>query len=198
MVAKFRVEKMESGHTPHVACIDIGYAASGVVILAMVDNRYQLVDKWVVRTKKSPNVRHIRSADDNIRRCKELFVALAAGINKHGCRAVAIEMPSGGARSAIAMRAMGLASGVVAGLDCFLLDVPFLYVTPADVKVALSGNNKASKEEMQSIAVKIYPTLFDGVKKTDREHIADAIGVSESIKDDPVIQMLRSLKANDS
>lgn len=197
-MAKFRMGKRDDGYVSTIACIDIGFAHSGVVYMDVVEKGFQLVDKVVITTKKEVKARHIRSADDNIRRCKEIFEPLAAGIVEHDCRAVAIEMPSGGARSAIAMRAMGLASGVVAGLDCHFPGKAFIYVTPAEVKIALSGDKQASKEKMQSIAVGLYPELFTGVNKTNMEHLADAVGVSEVVKEDPIIQMLRSFKADDS
>jgi len=177
---------------PNLLAVDIGFAKMGCCVLCIRERGYDLVYSRVCRTAPSKKVLGIRSANDNVRRSQEITRYVTNLIDEHQISVVALELPSMGAKSAKAMRAMGLACGVIAALDVVYSKIPFLYVTPSDVKVALSGNKTASKEELQVIAGGMYPKLFNGVTKTDKEHVADAIGVSQSVLEDPVLQVLRS------
>jgi len=181
----------------NMVAIDVGFASMGVVVLCIRAHAYDLVYKEVISTKPSPKKLNIRSADDNIRRCREITRSVRRILDEYDAEVVVLEMPSMGSKSAKAMRAMGLASGIIATLDVVYGDIPFLYATPSNVKVAMTGNKTASKEEVQVIAEEKIPGILEGVNKTQREHIADALGAAVAVEDDPVIRILRS-KAHDA
>jgi len=178
----------------NIVAIDVGFASMGIVVLCIRARDLGLVYKEVISTKPSPKKLSIRSADDNVRRCREITRSVRRVIDEYEPAAVVLEMPSMGSKSAKAMRAMGLASGIIAALDVVYENLPFLYATPTDVKVAMTGKKSASKEEVQSRAVEMIPDILDGVNKTQREHVADALGAAVAAKDAPVIQMLRRME----
>ena len=177
----------------NMLAIDVGFASMGCCVLCIKPKGYALVYKCVIATKASPKKLSIRSADDNVRRCREITRSVVDLISKHNIKVVALEMPSMGAKSALAMRGMGLACGIIGALDIVYDSIPFLYATPTDVKMAMTGTKNASKEEVQSIAVGMIPDILDDVNKTHREHVADALGAAVAVKDSPVLEILRSI-----
>jgi len=167
--------------------LDLAFAHVGWIVLD-VQNEYVLDNYGCIETTKSPKVRKIRVADDDTRRCREITVEIIRIIHEYDIRIVVLEAPVG-SKNARAARCLGMSTGIVAALEA-VYDIPFLYVTPTDVKIALCGNKKASKDDMMEKARELFPDFAD-MPKSKFEHIADALGVAEVVKEDPLIRMLR-------
>jgi len=119
--------------------------------------------------------KQVRKNSDDLRRARWLQWNLIKEIK--GCDIISVEMPVG-SQSARAMASYGICVGVLASID-----VPFIEVTPAEVKLAGFGCKTATKMEMIDWAVKKHPeiqwkTINRGGKKVltnDNEHVADAL-----------------------
>lgn len=169
--------------------LDPAFTHTGWIIIDVKDSSF--VSCGCVSTKKQSKKKRIRVSDDDIRRCKKIAGKLIEVIDSYEPKAIALEAPSGGSLSSRSARCLGMATGIVATLESYT-EIPFLYVTPNDVKVALCGKKNASKKDMMSKAKTIYPEIGE-LTKGDMEHVADAIGVFKVVEEDPVIRMLRSM-----
>ena len=117
--------------------------------------------------------------------------------------ALIVELPSGGAKSATAMRAMGMASAVI-GCAAAQQGLPVEWVPPNDVKRAMTGHLSASKDDIVRKAFELYPA-FKGMvawrkgKKGDlqpdsrTEHPADAIGAFEAAKNGQLVLSITTM-----
>jgi len=170
--------------------LDIGYANTGAVVIDITPSGYGGIVSAECFTTKPVKSKTMRYAVSAVRGCKELYVWLKTFF---GISVVGVELPHGGGKSAKAVRAMAYATAVVACLEATWKDIPFVYVSPEDAKFALCGSKRASKEDMVEAARVRYST-YGGFPeaKNKMEHIADAIGVSEAIKDDQILRMLRN------
>lgn len=169
--------------------LDPAFTHTGWIVIDIKDNSF--VDCGCISTEKQSKKKRIRVSDDDIRRCKKIAGGIIEIINSYKPKAIALEAPSGGSLSSRSSRCLGMATGIVATLEAYT-EIPFLYVTPNDVKVALCGKKRASKEDMMSKAGTIYPEIKELIKG-DMEHVADAIGVFKVVEEDPIIRMLRSM-----
>jgi Holliday junction resolvasome RuvABC endonuclease subunit len=83
---------------------------------------------------------------------------------------------STGSQSASAAKAAGACTAILATYV-----KPICLVTPNEVKVALTGNREATKEQMIARAFSLHPEapwkLRQGFPQMNQEHYADAIGV---------------------
>lgn len=158
-----------------VLALDIGFAALG---WAVVDpNKPPVVRAaGVLRTKPSAKRRGIRVADSDCERCAELARGISMLLAQWTISGVIVEVPHGGAKSARAARAMGLATGVVASVLA-VKRVPVEWVTPAMVKRATTGELCASKEDVQAGVLHAFGAApWSREPRCNREHIADACG----------------------
>jgi Holliday junction resolvasome RuvABC endonuclease subunit len=85
---------------------------------------------------------------------------VAALCEKYKPAATFIEYPHGGAKSAIAARSMGAATGLLAAtLEVALPDKPSIVFLPSDIKEAIAGSFKASKEEIARKVMDYWPEI---------------------------------------
>jgi Holliday junction resolvasome RuvABC endonuclease subunit len=136
--------------------------------------------------------KQVRKSSDNLRRAQELHRGLHEFIQ--GAQFVFVEIPHGGALSASAASALGMAVGILASIP-----IPVIEVTPTEVKEAVSGRRKGaqpSKAEMIAWAAKKWPgapwlrheraggagksTWRAGDLLASNEHLADAMAAVEA------------------
>lgn len=94
------------------------------------------------------------------------------------CSTIFVEVPAG-SQSARACVSYGICIGFLGSLT-----TPLIQVTPTEVKIALTGSKTATKNDMISAAVEIYPDapwLYQRRKGVNEllaknEHLADSIG----------------------
>lgn len=139
----------------YVMGVDIGFANTGISLfkLNIKSNGYtaRLIDVCLIETEKDNKKKNIRVADDTIRRITEITQGFVEFYNKHiktGDKIVIFaEAPTGGGKSAQAVKAMGIATAIPAVLF-EIMNLPVEYVSPNDVKIAVTGKRTASKQEI--------------------------------------------------
>ena len=136
-----------------------------------------LLDVGVIKTGKEAKRLGMTVTDDRLRRASEIVAALDTLIGKRNVRAVFAEVPMG-TQSAVAATGLGIVTGILSAVHYFRRTVQFQWLTPHQVKKGLTGSARASKEEMQAVALSRYGSLSEMGHWTgsQREHIADAIG----------------------
>lgn len=125
----------------------------------------------------------VRKSSDGLRRAQELVREMHSFVRD--AQFAFVEIPHGGALSAQAARAMGMAVGIIASCP-----IPIIEVSPMEVKVAVSGDRKGaqpSKADMIAWAAARWPdanwlrhthggkTFKKGDLQNGNEHLADAL-----------------------
>jgi Holliday junction resolvasome RuvABC endonuclease subunit len=117
--------------------------------------------------------------------------ALAAG---RRAKVIFVEVPVG-SQSARAMASYGICVGILGALRAEGIQI--IEVTATEVKLALTGNKNATKEQMIASAVALYPEAdFPNVRgriTAKAEHVADALGAIHAGVNTPVFQNLMRL-----
>lgn len=168
--------------------LDVAFRNVGWVLVD--PHTFDVTGGGCISTEKSDKKRGIRVADDDVRCCMEIASALAQLIDNNKVKVVVIEVPSGGAKGARALRAMSLVTGVIAAV-CELRRVAAVWVTPGDSKKFNTGIRDAGKDVVAaSVRVK-FPMLSEFLTGKGRdEHICDAAAAVALAEREPVIRML--------
>lgn len=161
---------------------DPGFASFGYAI-AQIDGTGQ-VKPLIVRgvpvmrlisTDKSNKKLEVYAGDDNVRRCREIYIGLCEVFEAFKPKAFVVERMSY-PRSAPVSHKMGLAWGAVVAATTNG-NIPIVQISPQAVKKALTGSRSASKDAIQQTLHAQYgidPGLFTAAV---REHVFDALGV---------------------
>jgi Holliday junction resolvasome RuvABC endonuclease subunit len=111
-------------------------------------------------------------------------------------KAIFVEVPVG-SQSARAMASYGVCVGILGSLQA--RGIQLIEVTATEVKLALTGNKNATKDQMIAEAVKRYPEanfpMHKGKPANKAEHVADAIGSIHAGVRTPVFKNLMRLLA---
>mgnify|MGYP001332561224 CR=1 FL=1 len=162
-----------------ILAIDPGLAACGWALWA-INTRTRLFvgtpQIGVIETEPEGGPRGL----DDVRRLD----LLGAELHDYslGVDVVVYERPLGmqAARAAVAL---GLVHGLIRGIFAARTrGVALVDVMPLQVKAALVGNERASKEEMIRAAARVCPGIAQ-VQPALREHVADAIGVAHALRE---------------
>lgn len=109
-------------------------------------------------------------------------------------KVIFVEVPVG-SQSARAMASYGICLGILGSVKA--LGIPFIEVTPTEVKKCFTGNKLATKEMMIAKAVELYPEAnFPRHRKEvsgKAEHLADAIAAIHAGVNTSVFQNLMRL-----
>jgi len=155
------------------AGIDIGFAHSGVAIFDTAGDIPLFCD--VINSKKENKKHGLRVADDDVRRCSEMYRSLRDCLRDYRVKAVFVELPTSGGKSARPISCMARAQAIIA---CLVEETRMAaeWLTPNDVKVAMTGKRDASKEEIQSAVLKLCPAMkkLEPEQTTLHEHAYDA------------------------
>ena len=129
----------------------------------------------LVQTVKDGS-KQVRKGSDDLRRCREIVEAMRDFLD--GVTLGFAEVPSGGAKSANALKALSMATALLGACPVQLIEV-----SPAEVKMATVGKKTAAKEDMIDWATETHPEAEWITYKRNgemlladkNEHIADAI-----------------------
>lgn len=152
---------------------------------------------------KGKTHKQVRTNSIDMTIAQELYEkALPAALK---AKAIFVEVPVG-SQSASAMKGYGMCVGVIGSMRAN--NIQLIEVTANEVKLALSGNKNASKEQMIKAGLAQYPGanwprhsqrgkgFAKGDIQNSAEHVADAIGAIHAGVNTPVFQnMLRLLGA---
>lgn len=174
-----------------IISIDPGFSNTGYVIWEL-GAKDEIIETGVIETEKSDK-KSTRVSDDNASRCAIIASGLKEAIEKHGVKFALVELPTAGAKSSNAMKAMALVTGVVCGV-LTVLNIPVEFATPNDVKLRAVKKRTATKEEMIAWAHKCYP--WDSYPKTKgkMEHVADAVAVFNALSSSMLVRIARNAK----
>jgi len=170
--------------------IDTGFANTGLVAAENNDTCYKVRGWYMCKTEKESKKRNIFVASDDVRRVQESVRAVKEFVRQHNPKAVAIELPTAGAKGARAHRDMGVATGSIATI-VELLSLPAVFVTPTDVKVAVTGKKSASKDVIMETIRSIYTDVEWPKTKGKFEHVADAMGALMAAQHSELFKLVR-------
>ena len=150
----------------------------------------------LVQTSKDGS-KQVRKGSDDLRRCREIVEAMRGFLD--GVTLGFAEVPSGGAKSANALKALSMATALLGACPIQLIEV-----NPAEVKLATVGKRTAAKEDMMDWATEHHPEA-DWIKykrngellfADKNEHIADAIcAIYAGIKTQQFANLTAALRA---
>ena len=157
-----------------------------------------LLDAGALATEPSAKKRKVRSVEDTARRLGEIAEVLRRPcLNDPSLpvRVLCVESLSN-VRNAGSSAKMGSAWGLVLGY-ALLRRIPILQATPQAVKLAATGQKKATKDEMIDAMIRLHPELAElltGVPDTLHEHAADALAVAHACKNDESVLMALAMQ----
>lgn len=163
------------GTTVAVLGIDPGLANMGLVeaeVCLLTGEVIKISRMTLIRTEKSKD-KQVKRRNDDMHRARLLTNGLSDSASR--CLLGMAEIP-GGAQSARAAYALGVAVGVLAGCP-----IPLIEVDPQQVKKEVTGKKTASKQEMIEWATAKFPDA-DWIRQRERitdanEHLADALAI---------------------
>lgn len=159
-------------------CVDPGHANAGAVIVdPSLPEGQEIVTMRLCQTARHDQKLRYRVADDQARRSQELARFYSDLIREFSIRRYLAELPSGGAPNSCAATDLARAATVLIAV-AEVYNCAAEWYSPEEVKTALTGKRKATKDEMMLAAGRVYPAvdrLFTA--KSRREHVCDAIGV---------------------
>ena len=136
---------------------------------------FRVVDVRLTETELDHS-KQVRKGSDDLRRCREVITSLREFTSDVAFGFA--EVPSGGAQSASALKALSMATAFLGACPA-----PLIEVQPSEVKLATVGRRTASKPEMIAWAIAKHPEAAWMTRKlhgkiehiAKNEHIADAI-----------------------
>lgn len=160
-----------------IAGIDPALANFGMVrgLFDIETGALRIESSRLVQTVKDGS-KQIRKGSDDLRRCREIVEAMQGFLS--GVVLGCAEVPSGGAKSADALKSLSMATALLGACPVQLIEV-----NPAEVKLATVGKKTAAKEDMIEWAIDMHPEVewftYKRAGKTlysdKNEHIADAV-----------------------
>lgn len=130
--------------------IDPGTSIMGFGILKAINNKPMMVDMGLIKMKK---------ITDPYLKLKEIFNATTKLIDKHCPDEMAIEAPFFG-KNVQSMLKLGRAQGVAIAA-ALQRDIPIFEYAPRKIKVAITGQGAASKEQVAAILKNILKYTED-------------------------------------
>lgn len=162
---------------------------------AMLDLTTGVMDTPVLTTISPDEIstKSVRTNSKDLHRAEQL--AKAALTAARAAKTIFVEVPVG-SQSARAMASYGVCIGILAVLRAEGL--PLVEVTPTEVKVAMTGDKNATKQQMIDAAMSYYPAaIFPShhgkLSFSKAEHVADAIGAIHAGVMTPMFQNLLRL-----
>lgn len=176
--------------------IDPSLTCCGWSIMKKEGRLWRPIEQGVVKTAPLTKKMKIYKSNDDARRIREIFDVLSAKVVQYNIELTVSESPSGGGKSASAVKGMAFATAIVACLAS-AHDLALVMVQARASKLHMCGKANASKEEMQKAVAMLYPEMaamytsersksgFTG----DFEDIADAISAIHTAEHDPAVVM---------
>ena len=187
---------------PVVAGVDPGFANFGVGLVRLLPKGEEIARIEVLRTKSQTKRRHLLAVDDDSRRLAWLGDQFNGMCTEHKVRVIIAEekrrLPHSGSAAKLAM------GWAVAVLVARLLGIPFLQVTPGEIKLATAGSERSAKREVEIAIIERDPasdairkfneSMWDKTRnklKKHREHGFDALGAIVAVLDSELIRAIR-------
>lgn len=174
------LEKLSSKPTKTLA-IDPGLALTGLAVILWGEGPPKVETAQLLKTKKATKkeLQTTRVATDDQRRMREIWEAVRLLIRSQKPSAVAIEAysPIPGKQGGGAWK-VGAVTQMLMGL-CWSEDISPVVVRPADLRRRFLRKEGGSKLDIeQAVGGEVAGTLalLEHFAKSQREHIADAIG----------------------
>jgi Holliday junction resolvasome RuvABC endonuclease subunit len=165
--------------------LDTGFAHTGMV-LAEIDtgkpSGFTILRVGCVHTddiKKRYGkmaVRDMYKTDLDLERAGYIYSKLKEFLNGTAIDLLVSESPNSGGKSAIAIRSMGIATGVLGVIVSLMPSVHFVNFQPDYVKRAIGGSSTSGKEGVARAVRANFSAYAWPDKKRDAEHILDAAG----------------------
>jgi crossover junction endodeoxyribonuclease RuvC len=177
--------------------VDPGLAHLGYALVELNSSTHSVIREGgkpligLIETSMSDKKRGVKVSDDNTRRAREVYAPLLRVIQKNQVKVICAEAMSF-PRSSSASHKMGISWGIIVALSCQFA-LPITQATPTEIKKAVCGSGKASKQDVQDALSTRYDIPLTMFTKTQREHPFDALGAVEACLDSEVIQLARSL-----
>ena len=181
-----------------VAGLDPALANFGMVRgLYDIETGSLRIESSLLRQTTKSTSKQVRQGSDDLRRCREIVEAMRGFLD--GVTLGCAEVPSGGAKSADALKSLSMATALLGACPVQLIEV-----NPAEVKLATVGKRTAAKEDMIEWAIEAHPEVewFTYKRKgktlySDKnEHIADAVcAIYAGLKTQQFQNLVATLKA---
>jgi len=189
--------------------LDPGFASLGYAVLALGQGGEPdlVLRLGVIRTKKTDVKQRVLSADDNIRRARELARsldnlfqigvpdAIAPNELEPRVRLVAAEKMSF-PRNSMAAAKMAISWGIIVA-NLTRRGQALLQATPQEIKRRVTGKATASKEEVQSAMVRRYGRglgrMVAKLPRGEHEHAFDALAAIVACLDSEEGRLVRAL-----
>lgn len=155
-----------------VVGIDPGLAHCGVAVAEGDLNHFTVTKAFTITTESQVKKLKVHVSHDSIRRAQELASVLGPYVWSAGLVAIeGVSLP----RHASSAGKLCMAFGVIAAL-CESEQIPLVQFSPQEVKKFFPDGK--TKEPRIAWAEETYNDLFRGVLASDKEHMADAIGIA--------------------
>jgi Holliday junction resolvasome RuvABC endonuclease subunit len=153
----------------HILGLDSGFVNIGYMVAKLPDRPTGKpipvtlgVSSVPLPSKKVRKRRGIPVAAQNVLRVRKQVQFMVELCAKYKPAATFVEYPHGGAKSATAARSMGAAMALMAAtLEALTPTVPSVVFIPSDIKEAVSGGFKASKEQIAQKVIDFWPEIQD-------------------------------------
>ena len=181
----------------NVVCLDAGFVNLGWVV-AEVTKRSEpkVIDCGVSQAPQlSPKERKRRglsAAHNNIARIEKQVDHVMKLHENYFPSAYFIEVPHGGAKGALAIRAMAYATAMLAAALRVLCgkECPVVYILPSEVKELVGGKTTASKEELASKVRNFWPDIDWNSAGSKSDNMTDAGAVCLAMRYHPTFKAL--------
>lgn len=179
-----------------ILALDQSLTSTGYV----VGKKGKICSHGVIVTKAEKKKRNIGSMDDACRRTRLIISDIVDQIKYFDVKAIACEEYAGFSQSKASADALATSRTIVCAVS-HMMNIPMFFIPINDVKLALTRNKKASKNEMIESAYSRFPEVFESYKSErsangwegKTEHVADAIGVYLCARQLPSIKMMENL-----
>ena len=171
-----------------VLALDPGFSAAGLMV-------FERRETWVpiaaqaIRPVKDTKKTDARQSLQDAGVIGKIVDGVVEAVTKYGIRYVVAELPDAGAARYSTCRAISISTG---WLVCLIhsMKLAHEFYTPADVKVAATGNRMATKRQVTTSVKKLYPIVGTIRYAADREHVADAAGAFLAAKNGQMLRLL--------
>ena len=176
--------------------VDPSLTNSGWCVMDKKDGKWVIIEAGSVKTESLKKKMRIYQADDDARRIRDIFDELCRVVDKYDLKVMVAESPSGGGKSAKAVKGMAFATAIIACVAS-AKGLALVLVTAQASKKFNCGRNNASKDEMQRKVAELYPDFasqyyssrsangFSGIF----EDIADAVCAVHAAEREPAVMM---------
>ena len=173
-----------------IAGFDPGLAAMGYAFVKVNPHGEQVLSLGVIRTQPGNKKRNLRQSDDVTRRVVEIVDAVDVLLAKHPPVIAVCSESFSPPRNASSAAKVAMAWGAVIGAT----SPPYLQASPQEIKIAVCGSKKASKEEIEKNLIEKYGEcveVWDETPEKQKNHGWDALTAIVACLSDPAIAIGR-------